>query len=69
MRTHLDAECVVPALESAEEVVVPVTVLGELYAGFRLGTRESENVREPHPMSHRGRHLPQWALTRLSAWI
>ena len=33
-------------LEAADEVLVPVIVLGELYAGFALGNRESANVRE-----------------------
>ena len=40
------AKGVVEALEAAEEIVVPTTVLGELYAGFRLGSREKENVDE-----------------------
>jgi tRNA(fMet)-specific endonuclease VapC len=30
-------------LESAESIIIPVTVLGELYAGFELGTRCIEN--------------------------
>ena len=47
------AESAVAALESAEEIVVPATVLGELYAGFRLGTRENENVRELHQFLER----------------
>lgn len=42
------AERVVAALESAEEIVVPTTVLGELYAGFQLGSRENENAHELH---------------------
>jgi tRNA(fMet)-specific endonuclease VapC len=33
-------------LESADEVLVPTIVLGELYAGFAIGSRESTNVRE-----------------------
>jgi tRNA(fMet)-specific endonuclease VapC len=33
-------------LESAEEVLVPVTVLGELYAGFELGARSRANRRQ-----------------------
>lgn len=33
-------------LEEAEEVFVPVIVLGELYAGFAIGTRERTNLRE-----------------------
>jgi tRNA(fMet)-specific endonuclease VapC len=31
-------------LEGADEVLLPVTVLGELYAGFRHGHREQENL-------------------------
>ena len=31
-------------LEVADEVLLPVTVLGELYAGFRGGSREQENL-------------------------
>lgn len=31
-------------LESADEVLLPVTVLGELYAGFRHGHQEQENL-------------------------
>ncbi|MFW5695587.1 MAG: type II toxin-antitoxin system VapC family toxin [Alkalispirochaeta sp.] len=42
------SESVVEALETAEEIVVPTTVLGELYAGFRLGSRQKENVTELH---------------------
>ena len=33
-------------LESAEEVIVPAVVLGELYAGFAMGTREKANLSE-----------------------
>ncbi len=33
-------------LESAEEVLVPATVLGELHAGFALGSRREENRRQ-----------------------
>jgi len=34
----------VAVLEAAESVAVPAIVLGELYAGFALGTRQSENT-------------------------
>jgi tRNA(fMet)-specific endonuclease VapC len=33
-------------LEDAEEVIIPAVVLGELYAGFALGTRERTNLAE-----------------------
>lgn len=33
-------------LESADEVLVPSTVLGELHAGFELGTRREANRRQ-----------------------
>ena len=33
-------------LERADRVYVPITVLGELFAGFRLGTRYDDNVAE-----------------------
>ena len=33
-------------LESAEEILVPITVLGELYAGFELGSRRDANRRQ-----------------------
>jgi tRNA(fMet)-specific endonuclease VapC len=33
-------------LEAADEVVVPTIVLGELYSGFAMGSRESANIRE-----------------------
>jgi len=33
-------------LEDAEEIVVPTIVLGELYAGFAMGSREQANLRE-----------------------
>lgn len=32
-------------LEAADEVLLPVTVLGELYAGFQGGRRTEENLR------------------------
>jgi len=31
-------------LEEADEVLLPVTVLGELHAGFRMGSRREENL-------------------------
>ena len=33
-------------LESAEEVLVPATVLGELHAGFEMGSRRAVNRRQ-----------------------
>lgn len=30
-------------LESADSIYIPVTVLGELYAGFEIGSRRAEN--------------------------
>jgi tRNA(fMet)-specific endonuclease VapC len=33
-------------LEAADEVVVPTIVLGELYSGFAISSRESVNIRE-----------------------
>ena len=33
-------------LESAEEILVPVTVLGELHAGFEMGSRREKNRRQ-----------------------
>lgn len=33
-------------LESADEVLVPVTVLGELHAGFEMGARRDANRRQ-----------------------
>ncbi len=32
-------------LENAEEILIPVTVLGELYAGFYMGKQFEENIR------------------------
>jgi len=37
---------ILDALGEAEEVCIPVPVLGELLAGFRMGNRETENRRE-----------------------
>ena len=37
---------VLEVLGEAERVYVPVTVLGELLAGFRMGNREEKNRRE-----------------------
>jgi tRNA(fMet)-specific endonuclease VapC len=39
-------EAIRTRLETAEEVLVPVVVLGELHAGFRLGSRLGENMKE-----------------------
>lgn len=33
-------------LESADEVLIPATVLGELHAGFEMGSRRDENRRQ-----------------------
>lgn len=33
-------------LESAEEVFVPTIVLGELYAGFQMGSKTQQNIQE-----------------------
>jgi len=33
-------------IETADEVVMPTVVLGELYAGFHLGSRTAENIDE-----------------------
>ena len=33
-------------LEEADKVLIPVTVLGELHAGFNLGSRRDQNVAE-----------------------
>jgi tRNA(fMet)-specific endonuclease VapC len=33
-------------LEEADEILVPAVVLGELYAGFAMGSRYGENCRE-----------------------
>jgi predicted nucleic acid-binding protein len=33
-------------LESADEVLIPATVLGELHAGFEMGSRREENRRQ-----------------------
>ena len=35
-------------LESADEILLPATVLGELHAGFEQGTLRTENRRELH---------------------
>ena len=37
---------IVEALARADEILVPVPVLGELRAGFRAGRREAENLGE-----------------------
>ena len=33
-------------LESADEILIPVTVLGELHAGFEMGSRREANRRQ-----------------------
>jgi tRNA(fMet)-specific endonuclease VapC len=33
-------------LESADEILIPATVLGELYAGFEMGTKRDTNRRQ-----------------------
>lgn len=35
-------------LESADEVLIPATVLGELHAGFEMGSRREANRRQLH---------------------
>ena len=35
-------------LETVEEVLVPATVLGELYAGFEMGSKREANRRQLH---------------------
>jgi tRNA(fMet)-specific endonuclease VapC len=40
------APVVVALLASAREVLIPVVVLGELRAGFRLGARREQNEKE-----------------------
>ena len=42
------SKSVVEVLESSEEIVVPTPVLGELYTGFRFGSRRKQNVDELH---------------------
>jgi len=37
---------VVDVLEKADEIIVPVIVLGELFAGFYLGKKEKQNIAE-----------------------
>ena len=37
---------VTKALQEADEVIVPVVVLGELYAGFAMGSHARKNERE-----------------------
>jgi predicted nucleic acid-binding protein len=41
MRGHTPLQTL---LEHADEVCIPATVLGELYAGFHAGSRAAENV-------------------------
>ncbi|MGH9362727.1 MAG: hypothetical protein ACRD2T_12505, partial [Thermoanaerobaculia bacterium] len=42
-RLRAGEECVLDLVAGAEVVLVPVTVLGELEAGFQLGGRVKEN--------------------------
>jgi tRNA(fMet)-specific endonuclease VapC len=37
---------VLTVLENADEIFIPITVLGELYAGFYLGKKERQNRAE-----------------------
>jgi len=37
---------VVSILEAAKSIMVPTTVLGELYAGFYIGSRTTKNISE-----------------------
>ncbi len=37
---------IIEALACADEILIPVPVLGELRAGFKGGTREAENLSE-----------------------
>lgn len=39
-------EAVLEVISRARQVLVPVTVLGELFAGFRIGGREARNRRD-----------------------
>ncbi len=39
-------------LESADEIVIPTIVLGELYTGFALGNREQANLKELNQFLH-----------------
>jgi predicted nucleic acid-binding protein len=39
-------ESVLGIIQSAGTIIVPVVVLGELKAGFKIGTRESRNIDE-----------------------
>lgn len=56
MRILIDTNCysaidkgdpeTIRRIESAQEVWLPFVVLGELYAGFELGTQQSENEQQ-----------------------
>jgi len=37
---------VIELLENTDEIYIPSIVLGELYAGFRMGSRLKENIKE-----------------------
>lgn len=45
-RVALQVEPLVELVEKARTVFVSVTVLGELYAGFRIGSKLDQNTRE-----------------------
>lgn len=36
----------VSILENADEILIPATVLGELYSGFRMGSLAEKNIQE-----------------------
>lgn len=37
---------IVTLCENVDEILIPVVVLGELYAGFNMGSRTKENLKE-----------------------
>ncbi|MCD4722893.1 MAG: type II toxin-antitoxin system VapC family toxin [Desulfobacula sp.] len=37
---------IIELLENSDELLIPVVVLGELYAGFHIGSRLKENLKE-----------------------
>ncbi|MDE0025444.1 MAG: type II toxin-antitoxin system VapC family toxin, partial [Spirochaetaceae bacterium] len=44
---------VIGLVETADEVAIPSIVLGELFAGFRMGSRARRNVAELDEFLHR----------------
>ena len=44
---------VIDLVEAADEVAIPSIVLGELFAGFRMGSRARRNVAELETFLHR----------------